>query len=345
MIVRVESLLEVTTPNKDIRDLYTRINGSFEIICTGDSQIKFKFKGEDLDPNAKDFKIEDQYTSGKHIGKLKKINVNANDEGNYACVESVQADSREVNVIMISPEWKGAVATAPGKSAVMFCSVPQTTPSSLTYTTKWIRNGKEVHNMVDKYKINETDNSLLIEKIDYDKDLGVYQCVIVLPQSQNLTLDVTLSAIPFVAYFNDRSINVHPGDDVQLDCSAKGYPVPILRWKKGNELVQSGGNIEVSNITLKISNVDYDDKGTYYCIADSGSELQSNRSIVVRVKDPLAVLYPIIGIVVQCIILAVIIFFYERNRKKRKQDQQRQDETVSLTEPNETELQVRKRNT
>ena len=42
--------------------------------------------------------------------------------------------------------------------------------------------------------------------------------------------------------------------------------------------------------------------------------------VLLRVKDPLAALYPFVGIVAEVIILCIIIFFCEKNKSQDKED-------------------------
>ena len=42
--------------------------------------------------------------------------------------------------------------------------------------------------------------------------------------------------------------------------------------------------------------------------------------VLLRVKDPLAALYPFVGIVAEVIVLCIVIFFCERSKSEDKED-------------------------
>ncbi|KAK2704994.1 hypothetical protein QYM36_017144, partial [Artemia franciscana] len=74
------------------------------------------------------------------------------------------------------------------------------------------------------------------------------------------------------------------------------------------------------NAVLKIPSLREEDGGVYSCIAESNG-LSANSTVLVRVKDKWAALYPFLGIVVEVIILVTIIFLYEKNRSKNREEE------------------------
>ena len=55
------------------------------------------------------------------------------------------------------------------------------------------------------------------------------------------------------------------------------------------------------------------------CAEDTNKECDETQTLL-RVKDPLAALYPFIGIVAEVVVLCVVIFFCEKNKSDDKDD-------------------------
>ena len=48
-----------------------------------------------------------------------------------------------------------------------------------------------------------------------------------------------------------------------MKCNAKGYPVPVLTWKKDNEVIGS------TSETFEITNMQFNQSGRYECWAEN----------------------------------------------------------------------------
>ena len=62
-------------------------------------------------------------------------------------------------------------------------------------------------------------------------------------------------------------VSAFPGDDVKLDCSTSGYPIPTITWSRVDDLPKSS-KIE-KNGTLILRNVTQSDVGQYICTAQN----------------------------------------------------------------------------
>lgn len=72
---------------------------------------------------------------------------------------------------------------------------------------------------------------------------------------------------PMFSKDDTRYVTTSTGDNVTLECNAKGYPEPKISWRrKNNVLLPTGGTIYRGNI-LNIFNVSRNDSGNYYCVA------------------------------------------------------------------------------
>ncbi|XP_046549907.1 basigin-like [Haliotis rubra] len=178
-------------------------------------------------------------------------------------------------------------------------------------------------------KIDFTEDSLIITN-PIRQDCGEYFCVFKFKNDDNQVAKVPVNfyAPPYVRKF-DKSKNLIEGDPLTLRCDVVAYPPTSITWFKDDVRVEDHKKIVVTvddknNIEdgmLQIAQVDFDDKGKYMCLAYSPYFNQSaNGTIVVRVKDKLAALWPFLGIVAEVIVLCIIIFIYEKKRGKSEDE-------------------------
>jgi hypothetical protein len=199
----------------------------------------------------------------------------------------------------------------------------------------WYRKDELLTEDNTKYSFSRDNSSLTIHNVGID-DLGVYQC----EESDELRANVTLYSYPFVR--DEKSINTAPGYSVTLECRARGLPLPVVTWYNNQngidqQILQDGKrfvfeNTTVTNGQLVISDLHFDDYTIYTCVATNpfGS---NNGTTLLRVKSQWNALWPIIGIAVQLVILAVIIFFYERNKKKEMEIEKKREAEFNKAHP------------
>jgi len=107
--------------------------------------------------------------------------------------------------------------------------------------------------------------------------------------------------------------------------------IPIAPFDERTEIVMSEED-GIPKSTLKFSPAYTDDRQIYICQAVlEGSDATENCAdpsnkdcdethTLLRVKDPLAALYPFVGIVVEVIVLCLVIFFCEKSKSDTKED-------------------------
>ncbi|XP_062512291.1 roundabout homolog 1-like [Corticium candelabrum] len=110
-------------------------------------------------------------------------------------------------------------------------------------------------------------NALKIVDVQQE-DAGSYVCeaknVFGLEQAY---ATLAVQAPPSFIKVSSDVVSVFPGDDVKLDCSTSGYPIPTITWSRVDDLPKSS-KIE-KNGTLILRNVTQSDVGQYICTAQN----------------------------------------------------------------------------
>lgn len=215
----------------------------------------------------------------------------------------------------------------------------------------WYVNGKKIEEKDGRiYKISkhETYSQFIIKHPKISEDAGNVTCQIQTKTGNTLSDIVTVSSEPHVEFEEERSKNLVQGDPLTLKCKVSGSPAPTrIYWRSPKEQilnsdVDSRVTLKDSNATLKIKDIDFEDKGTYTCFA-SNSHGEYNATITVRVKDKLAALWPFLGICAEVFILCSIILIYERSRKKKDTENTVDDEAGDkLTNSNDNQVRQRR---
>ncbi|XP_062523403.1 hemicentin-2-like [Corticium candelabrum] len=78
---------------------------------------------------------------------------------------------------------------------------------------------------------------------------------------------LAVQAPPSFVKVSSDVVSAFPGDDVKLDCSTSGYPIPTITWSRVDDLPKSS-KIE-KNGTLILRNVTQSDVGQYICTAQN----------------------------------------------------------------------------
>jgi len=270
---------------------------------------------------------------------LKKLHVNISDADSYSCRLKDQADNDSnsfyttVIVFTITP---GDDELKMGKDATLKCEVGRLTKLP---QVEWKKDGKVLKHGV-KYSMNLTNNYLTIHDANQN-DIGEYTCFFNLLEDSYSKV-VNLWASPFGYPFDEKSMTYMKGSDMELKCNVWGHPTPVISWHKKQE----SDSLEPfdSDEVLEFSNIDYEKRGEYICRA-TNSFGKRDFSIIIRVKDSLAFLWPLIGIVIQLILLGIVIFIFEKRAKSNalKAESERNAQHVTNSTVHKSQEDVRHR--
>ncbi|GAB1605159.1 neuroplastin-like [Argonauta hians] len=245
---------------------------------------------------------------------LSKAMLKINDSGEYKCIDlaSSSTTSVEVNVFSVKT-YNGTIVS--GKPASIRCEA-ENVHNLLSFN--WTKDQVMVSKVSEMSgRFVEHENSTLEIFKAKRKDAGLYQCVYKIgtnSSSKSFSINVAMNMAPFI-HSTEKSRNLVQGDKLQLECNVQSYPPASIIWKRDNITFEKGQRIHWDNKTLTIYDLQFSDKGKYICIA-SNMIGNGSMTVLVRVKDKLAALWPFLGIVAEVVILCIIIFICEKKRSK-----------------------------
>ncbi|XP_064607823.1 basigin-like [Liolophura sinensis] len=265
---------------------------------------------------------------------LRVVNPTSDDEGQYSCYDENSPGEKETKIVkVLQVETTNANLTI-GGSAILRCEPQNLDPAEISELHfKWTYNGQNLENpRATEHKENYTLEFNNLEP----KDAGQYECNFNFKEVMTFThlvQPVNLNAPPFVEKF-EKSKNMVQGDKLKLKCVVHGHPMPEVVWKRDDQEIdydsdkrisvedlEKDGVIISKNGILTIFELQFEDRAVYKCEANNtfGTD---NSTILVRVKDKLAALWPFLGIVAEVAILCLIIFIYEKKRSKESDDEE-----------------------
>ncbi|XP_037680114.1 basigin [Choloepus didactylus] len=219
--------------------------------------------------------------------------------------------------VRVASDARGGISTSVydvGSKTHLRCSLNHS--SSAVEGHRWLRGGRVVQ-----------EDSLTSVQTEYEVDLedraGIYTCVF-LPELLGRA-EIPVNGTPRVTAVK-KSEHATEGEAVVLKCRADAVP-PVSKWvwfKLSNSEEQvivngSKGRFVVSSSDthseLHIEQLDMEtDPGEYVCNGTNAVGTAA-ASITLRVRSPLAALWPFLGIVAEVLVLVTVIFIYEKRRK------------------------------
>ncbi|KAK7896385.1 hypothetical protein WMY93_021710 [Mugilogobius chulae] len=194
------------------------------------------------------------------------------DEGLYQCVAALEAvgsiASRTARVTVAGPlrvlAPTDSTSSYLGDSALFRCEVVGEPAPEVV----WQKDGLnlDLRRTPDSRLALLPSGALLVWAVQ-PSDSALYRCVARNAGSTRTGNDAQLRVLPEPGVPRSLSFMLRPspvnaplGTDAVLECSASGFPTPVISWRRGDETLQT---------CLVISSVTVDDTGTYTCIASN----------------------------------------------------------------------------
>ncbi|XP_005733181.1 hemicentin-1 isoform X1 [Pundamilia nyererei] len=212
--------------------------------------------------------------------------VTLKDEGYYECIAISSAGTGRARTFLDVSEpppavtVQGNVTASPGSRAVLTCHVVSTVSFNLT----WLRGGQDAR--LDP-RVNILANlSLQVSAVTPDHS-GWYECHAV--NEGGVTAErlyLTVQEVPRVSV-EPRNQTFTAGNDVQISCSASGYPPPRLVWTHNGMFITASSRHRMTpGGSLVIKNTEKKDGGAYGCLASNPAGTHSVTSILTYMESP-----------------------------------------------------------
>ncbi|KAE9555721.1 hypothetical protein FO519_001073 [Halicephalobus sp. NKZ332] len=142
-------------------------------------------------------------------------------------------------------------------------------------------------------------------------------------------------------HFDGAGVTTLLGQDAHLTCPVLGLPTPKVQWRVSGDStpIRTGGHYVINGTNLTIRNVTYDHEKVYVCIAMNSFIDQFTKKVMqydlflerrLRVKSPIAWLWPLLIILAILGTLIITIAFCECRKRRREQK-------LLITEPEEND--------
>ncbi|XP_074650249.1 basigin-like [Tubulanus polymorphus] len=309
-------------------------NGTaLDIICSGDKDVILKhfIQKVTLDQNDAGWKcpgncnlnIDSGAQGTKYTLSIKDVQVDH--QGQYVCESTQnQSDQKKIMVYVASIIPHNGTLVDESEPVTISCDMTELNGVSVQFA----RDGK-ILETDEHYNFSPINQSLTFLK-PTRKDVGPYECIftndlIKSTGKESINGTVFLLGGPFVDKFERPSKNLVEEDSTVINCKVFGKPLPSITWWKDGVKLTVNGTFNftayqgVPNATLVMKDLKQHHRGDYTCVADIGG-ISANATLLIRVKDKYAALWPFLGIVAEVVIVCAIIFIYEKRRGKRTDD-------------------------
>lgn len=237
-------------------------------------------------------------------------------------VSSIVASFVHSQQITLNPQYDDAASQlrifTVHRSLILSCTI---TPTALAANAEltWTREGKDVREdprLEGRFQILAAEHKFVIDRTVAD-DHGLYACELGASKA-------TFNVVANVASRLPRDTQLIEGESLWIVCRVVGTS-PRVSWLLPNNstITNSTGHIilerenDIANSALYIASLRVEDRGNYTCIAENAAStvvgFEPSVSVaMVRVRSKLAPLWPVCGILVQCLVLFVVLFIYEK---------------------------------
>ncbi|OUC40207.1 immunoglobulin I-set domain protein, partial [Trichinella nativa] len=143
---------------------------------------------------------------------------------------------------------------------------------------KWYKNGKQINDTSEKYRIQRFDNKECITIQSFQKDdAGLWQCIAINDLGTcevkfRLTLKYPEEFCPPKIIENLKDISVENGQSFQLQLLIEANPLPEIKWYKNNTEIHHGEHYKMyfddknSTYALIVNPAYVEDSGIFKCV-------------------------------------------------------------------------------
>ncbi|XP_033885551.3 hemicentin-1-like isoform X1 [Acipenser ruthenus] len=210
------------------------------------------------------------------------------DEGYYECIaiNSVGTGRAQTYLDVSEPpptiKVANNVTVTPGDRAVLTCL----TSSTVRYNLTWQRNSADAG-------VNEPSRVRIMSNLSLEirnvkpSDAGEYSCITA-SEGGTTVADVYLTVQePAQVSVEPRNQTFIAGQEVQIRCSARGYPTPQIVWTHNDMFIMGSIRHRLTpDGTLIISNTVQRDAGVYSCLASNPAGTDRQTSILTYIEAP-----------------------------------------------------------
>ncbi|XP_041933918.1 neuronal cell adhesion molecule a isoform X7 [Alosa sapidissima] len=218
-------------------------------------------------------------------GNLVITNPNKNKHaGKYACVAnnlygtiiSKEATVKFGYLDNFPTEEREPVLVKEGQGVVLLCDPPNRDPYDVKF--HWLFNDYPNFIEMDRRRfISQTTGNLYIAMVEAS-DVGNYSCFI---SSPKIGKSVFSKPIPLIPQPQENPATKYAADikvkfpktyallakNITLECFALGNPIPHIRWRKLDADLPPNYEVTMNGALLHLTNVQYEDEGSYECEA------------------------------------------------------------------------------
>ncbi|CAH0663486.1 unnamed protein product [Chilo suppressalis] len=195
-------------------------------------------------------------------GTLQITNVSRHNTSEYVCVINNVAGSA-IAKVLVEVQWPPSlekhinntidVEVIKGNDWYFNCAADALPRAK----TKWFFNNQPM--------VFEDRDRLRILNVD-KKHAGLYRCLVTNPHGTvSNTYNLKVLVPPYISEFDFLEVQLKENSDATLECNAKGYPIPDIKWTFNNS------NWKTEGSTLISHNISNDFGGIFRCTASNNA--------------------------------------------------------------------------